>query len=310
MTIPWNQETKIFIIVILAVITLIAILAFIIELIKNNNSCVDQVFIDHQGEKEKPKRELLGITIDTENVIKEYKAGEKFNADGLVVTANFSLEPFTEEVINYQIQSVDMYQIGIQDIFVNYENRSANFKITINPEIVEEELEIIYDNQKTSSKETIRYNRSFTSHLIQSSDETKDWYTELKNYLLSFKKVKSRMSWKRESFRYGKELFAKLKYRGKTLCLFLPLNAKDFEDTKYKVEDVSDYIDLIETPCMYRIKNNRRVKYAKELIALVASNFDTHRIDSEYINYYVPYEDLQELINKGLIKRKINRSLF
>ena len=56
----------------------------------------------------------------------------------------------------------------------------------------------------------------------------KHWYTELKNELLSYKACKGRTSWKRGTFKAYKQGVAMLVYRGKTLCLFLPLNPANF----------------------------------------------------------------------------------
>lgn len=151
----------------------------------------------------------------------------------------------------------------------------------------------------------LRYNKSFTARLIQSEDQVKLWYTDLKNELLSYKKVHARISWKRESYNFGRLPFARLSYRGTTLCLFLPLDPEAFVDTKYKVENVSDNVSYVDTPCLYRIKNNRRVKYAAELIAMVAQNLEAVKIEREAEDYYVPYEGLVELIKKGLVKRVV-----
>ncbi|MCH5179842.1 MAG: hypothetical protein J1F32_01335 [Erysipelotrichales bacterium] len=317
--IPWNEETKLILLIIVAAILLIAVFAFIIELFRGRNSGNVNIYLGKVSEKEEQKpvqkvqeRVLLGLSVNTDNVKKEYTAGEEFCAEGLVVTAHYNLEPLTEEVTDYAIEPVDMAQVGMPVVVVKHAEKSVGFQITINPIVVEEQPEVIHIKQEpvVITEESyeggkLRYNRSFTARYIQSDDEVKHWYTELKNNLLSYKKVKARMSWKRESFNYGREQFAKLSYRGNTLCLFLPLNAADFADTKYKVEDVSDNNNYAETPCMYRIKNARRVKYAIELIALASEKYDIPLTIREAEDFYVPYEGLVELINKGLIKRNI-----
>lgn len=152
---------------------------------------------------------------------------------------------------------------------------------------------------------TLRYDRSFTAKLIQSDDDVKNWYTDLKNELLGYGRIKSRISWKHEMFRAGRDPVCRIAFRGKTICLFLPLDPKTVED-KYKIEDVSDLASAEETPCMYRIKNDRRVKYAKELIAIVCEHYGAQRIEREKVDYYLPYEGVVQLIEKGLIKRKIS----
>ena len=60
-----------------------------------------------------------------------------------------------------------------------------------------------------------------------------------------------------------------LSMRGKKLCIFLALNPADYVDTKYIIDDKSEVLAYEKTPLLYRIKNDRRLKYAKELIATV-----------------------------------------
>lgn len=268
-----------------------------------------------------PPRKFIGITLDTTAVQREFTVGDEFNSNGLIVTAHYDGEPFTETVMDYEVLPVDMNQIGNPVVLVNYEGKRVGYQLTINPAAVERQPVSFVVEEESAEAGTLRYDRSFTARLIQSDDELKQWYTELKNALLGFKKSKARMSWKRESFRIGRETLAKLSFRGKTLCIFLPLNPADFVDTKYKVEDVSKKVDdpskpvsveepatpaqQDDTPCMYRIKNARRVKYAIELIEMAAAKYDTPRIERESEDFYVPYEGILELINKGLIKRNI-----
>ena len=106
-------------------------------------------------------------------------------------------------------------------------------------------------------------------------------------------------------FRTGREPVCRIAFRGKTMCLYLPLDPKTV-DEKYKVEDVSDLSSAEETPCMYRIKNDRRVKYAKELIAIIAEHYGAVQTEREKVDYYLPYEGVVQLIEKGLVKRKIS----
>ena len=152
---------------------------------------------------------------------------------------------------------------------------------------------------------TLRYDRSFMARFIQSEDEIKHWYTDIKNDLLSYKGVKARMSWKRETFKCGGKLvLAKLAYRGKVLCVFLPLKLEDYSKI-YPVEDASDASCYEDTPLMIRLKNPKRIEIARTLIRQVMAEngmqIDTH----ESVDYYLPYEGVLNLINKGLIKRNI-----
>jgi ribosomal protein L15 len=63
-------------------------------------------------------------------------------------------------------------------------------------------------------------------------------------------------------------------------------------------------------PCLYRIKNDRRAKYAKDLIADLAKKFNLERIQREEVNYYYPYEDDKMLIAMGQIKELISEQTY
>lgn len=176
------------------------------------------------------------------------------------------------------------------------EEELAAADFTDDESVVEEEVTVIKGR-------VIRYNRSFSARIIQATDELKERYSRLKNYILSFKNVKGRVSWKKESFRLGRSSFATLVMRGKTLCLCLATDPKKFEDTKYKVIDLSVRSPKSKQPCMYRISAARRVKYAMQLIDLLMEELGAVRTEDFAEQEYKPeYRTTQELIECGLIK--------
>lgn len=295
----------------------------VVTILYEGMSAVYAIYVGEQATSDKvavaagSERKLVGITLDTDGVCREYNAGDKLDTKGLVVYGQYNTEPYEVEIRSgYSIRPVDMQHVGMPTVMVTYGEFSCGYQIFVDPIIVEEGPTVIRIKrdpvviaEEQSESNTLHYDRSFTARFIQSDEETKHWYTELKNYLLSFKKVKDRMSWKRESYRYGREPVVRMAFRGKTLCLYFPLNANDYVDSKYKVEEVVDNATYADTPCMYRIKNARRAKYAKELIDAVLARFgDVKRIERDSVDYYMPYEGVVELIDKGLIKRKVSSS--
>lgn len=149
----------------------------------------------------------------------------------------------------------------------------------------------------------IKYNKSFTAKLIQSSDINKEYYSQLKNELLSYSGIKARTSWKYETFYAGRQTFARLSVRGKKLCLFLSLDPKNYVDTKYVIDDKSNVLAYEKTPLLYRIKNDRRLKYSKELIATAMQGRGKTEEFKE-VNYSarLPYEEIEPLIERKLVK--------
>lgn len=174
----------------------------------------------------------------------------------------------------------------------------------------EEDTEIVREvDEKTGLAIIVRYKKSFSAKLIQSSDVTKSYYAQIKNSLLSYKKVKSRVSWSFDSFHFGRQKLAKLVMRGKTLCLYLALNAEDYADTRFKVEK-SQSKKFEEISCLYRIKNARRARYAAELIAALSEKFAIEGGEQQAVDYYVPYETTEALVEKGLIKELISEEKY
>ena len=155
----------------------------------------------------------------------------------------------------------------------------------------------------------IRYKKSFLARLIQSGDETKYYYSVLKNSFLSYKKVTSHISWSHDSINSGRTKLAKFSVRGKNLYLYLALNPDDYRNTKYHVEKTESkkYVDL---PCLYKIKNGRRAKYALELIRVLADNNQLVFSEVKTDNYVLPYESTEALIEKGLIKELVSKDNY
>ena len=161
--------------------------------------------------------------------------------------------------------------------------------------------EIVIKRDAKGNLFEIRYIKSFTAKLSQSPDVTKDYYNELKNYVLSYKGVHSRISWHYDAVNLGRNQVLKFAIRGKTLCVYLALDAASYEDSKYKVE-TTETKKFAETPCLYRIKNDRRCGYAKELIDVILAKLGAKQGEIPTDDHRVAYESTEALLAKGLIK--------
>lgn len=151
---------------------------------------------------------------------------------------------------------------------------------------------------------SMRFDRSFKARLIQADGQTKQWYSDIKNAALSYERAKNSLAWKQEKFRSGRVALAKLIMRGKTLCLYLPITVGEIGNPSYKVEDVSGKAVNAATPTLLRIKNPRRAKQAKELIALVAEKASVKPASPQNEDYVagLALQSTNALIEAGLIK--------
>ncbi len=150
----------------------------------------------------------------------------------------------------------------------------------------------------------MRYNRSFIARIIQGSDEQKTYYGEVRNALLSYKKVNSNIAWGAERFHKGRETIARFKIRGKTLILYLALDPATHEYSVYHHKDVSDNKSVAGTPMMIKVKSPLGVKKAVRLIdeMLAARNGEKRNMPQRDYAAMYPYETIEELIEDGLVK--------
>ena len=148
----------------------------------------------------------------------------------------------------------------------------------------------------------VHYKRSYLSRLIQAEAPLQDWYTDIKNALLSFEGVRAKTSWKYESFKCGRTHLARIDVKGKMLYLYLALDPKTYENTKYFIKDVSKKPGFAEVPTLLKIKSERGRTYALELISALSVATSLSMLDREYEDFHLPYETTESLIEQGLIK--------
>ena len=163
----------------------------------------------------------------------------------------------------------------------------------------EEEVQTIIDENGNVLE--LRLLKSFMAKLSQTDDVAKAYYNELKNHILSYKGTHSRISWHYDAVKLGKEhMILKFSIRGKTLCVYYALDAKEL-DSKYKVEHAKSR-KYKDTPCQYRIKNDRRVAYAKELMDMIMARIGAEQGEIPHEDYAIPTQSSKALLEQGYIR--------
>ncbi len=105
-------------------------------------------------------------------------------------------------------------------------------------------------------------------------EDKKERYNVIRNELQSYKQVRERLSSKGDSYRFHGSLIAKMTVSGKTLRLHLALNPIDFEGSKYNYQDLSSKSKFVYVPMTIKLTSKRSVKYALELIEMLAQTFN------------------------------------
>ena len=148
----------------------------------------------------------------------------------------------------------------------------------------------------------IRYRSSFQSRLIQAGDDIQGYYTAIKNKLMSYSGVKSRTSWNFDSFNKQRIQCAKLNVKGKALFVYLNLDCEKYNAAKYHFQNVGDKPKFRDVPMFLKVKSDRGLKYALELIEEMMRDLEIPEGKVQNVDYRTPYRATDELAREGLVK--------
>lgn len=153
----------------------------------------------------------------------------------------------------------------------------------------------------------LRLKRSFTAKMKQSAEEVKAYYSEIKNELISYKKINSTVSWHGDRFNFGRDTIAKINICGKTLCFYVALDPNDpeYKTTVFHQKDVSGQKAYEGTPFMVKVKSEAGAKKALRLVGYLAEKIGAEKKkEFETVDYVQEfgYESTKQLLDEGYIK--------
>lgn len=151
----------------------------------------------------------------------------------------------------------------------------------------------------------VRYRTSFMARFIQSEEKIQDYYSVIKNVITSYDGVSSEMSWECESFAKDERTCAKINIKDGMLLLYLTLDPEKYRSSKYHYTYVYDKYARYKNSkvsMMVKIKSDRALKYALELIVDMMDELNISRGDVRDVDYRLPYEATEQLVERGLIK--------
>ena len=133
---------------------------------------------------------------------------------------------------------------------------------------------------------------TFEKKLFAASGLLRDQYSELKNKLLSYKKVRDRMSQNAENYRGGGGTVARMTFNGETLRLHLCLDPDEYSQAKYGHYSLAHKSSYAEIPFTLDIVEGLDMDAVDKLIADAMANRyllyrDAKRVDVDYAAAYV-----------------------
>lgn len=269
-----------------------------VVLTQDPNAVSEYIFEDERRAAEEKAEEPTEET----NEEKSEEATEEKSEEVTEEAAEEITEEVTEE------KSAETIEEVVEEVADASFSSETEEKSEVTVEEIEEEPEYtIGANGLPVAPEgkVIRYKWSFLARLIQSDDELKYRYMMLRRKLLSYKKVRSNVSWNFDSYFIGRKPIVKLKVRGKTLVAYFPIDPQEMQGTKFVGEDFSGVSRYKAVPFAYRINGMRKLKYAIELIEKQLDGIkstDPEYIEQSQANEAIPRESLKKLYEKGYVR--------
>ena len=179
------------------------------------------------------------------------------------------LAPVSQEVAPSVDEEV-LFTANEEPVAVPQEVESA-------PTIVSDELTALSEDdgelEVTLPQKPVYIEKNFAQKFLEADELILKRYDELKNYILRYKNVKSRVSNDFDSFNMGRTQLFKLGFSTQSLKLYLNLDYSTVE-TRLKCKDVSHKKAYAQVPVFLRIKSPRAMRNAKYLIDKVVERFN------------------------------------
>ena len=173
-----------------------------------------------------------------------------------------------EGAVNYSIFDNEVLPSDTEnELLVAKDEESPSLDYQLNFD----DLNVITTSEAIIKSKVIK--KSFAEKLLEAETVIQENYSELKNILLSYKKMKSRISNTADTFNIGRTKLAKLSVSGKSLKLYLNLDFNEVE-SRLKCRDAGDTKAYEEVPVFLRIRSLRAMKNAKYLIGKLAERFE------------------------------------
>ncbi len=229
------------------------------------------------------------------------------------VSAQAPVEEIVEEIATEEIVEeavVEAVEETVEEtVEAPVEETAVSEELAVAAEAVAEPVLEEVDNQLVDAETglVIRLKKSFTAKMKQSDEKVKEYYSDIKNELTSYKKINSNVSWHGDRFNFGRDTVAKVNICGKTLCFYLALDPEnpEYKTTVYHQKNVGAQKAYENTPFMVKIKSDAAAKKALRLVGYLAEKLGAVKESGfEPVNYAeeFAYETTKQLFDAGYIK--------
>ena len=171
--------------------------------------------------------------------------------------------------------------------------------------IVEEPVKFVKKPVNLAPEELI--SMAFVDELFKSNYATKQFYSEVKNELLSYEGIVSKIKRDFETFYLNNIPVAKVDVVDGILYVYFALDPSQYKVEEYKHENVSKEKDFTSVPLKLRVDSISSLRHAKMFVRIIrkregiksVSNF----IRTDYVSVYSAKESSLSLFKKVFVKK-------
>ena len=154
---------------------------------------------------------------------------------------------------------------------------------------------------------------SFVDKLFKSELSTKEYYSEVKNELLSYEGIVSKIKRDYETFYVNNIPVAKFDVVDGILQVYLALDPTQYKAEEYKHTNVSKQKDFVAVPLKLTVKNIESLRHAKMFVRIIRKReklkFASNFIRVDYVSVYTAKDNSIRLFKKRRVKKGSKESL-
>lgn len=224
---------------------------------------------------------------------------------GIILLIKFRVLRFTKRVKRRAFARIIRKNRVIDDINVLISSTRKEIE-------KEEKIEIIEENVKFIKTEPIKVNSeiismSFVDELFKADKAVKEYYSEIKNELLSYEGVSSKIKRDFETFYLHNLPIARLDIEKGTLYAFYALDPTVYKVEEYKHENVSKKKEFAVVPLKLKVNSLQSLRHAKMFVRIIRKRENIKSVSNfvrmDYARVYSAKESTFKLFKKVFIKR-------
>ena len=177
--------------------------------------------------------------------------------------------------------------------------------------VIEEDVAFVKNVVET--KGTASVSLSFVDKLFKSDSSTKEYYSEVKNELLSYEGIVSKIKRDYETFYVNNIPVAKLDVVDGVLYAYFALDPTQYKAEEYKHTNASKQKDFVAVPLKLVVKNIESLRHAKMFVRIIRKReklkFSSNFIRIDYVSVYTAKDNSIKLFKKKRVKKGSKESL-